>query len=136
MVSALHLELTKVCGRYGTVLAALHQELLRAIYPDYKPGDCPARQNLTYEITIHRDLSSLEVLIEVFQSSTTVESVRVCMCACRPCFLRTQQLAAENLRLRFELGAYEDQAGFLEEEQRRRTVAVNLTAKMCATETA
>ena len=55
---------------------------------------------------------------------------------CRPCFLRTQQLAAENLRLRFELGAYEDQAGFLEEEQRRRTVAVNLTAKMCATETA
>ena len=55
---------------------------------------------------------------------------------CRPCFLRTQQLAAENLRLRFELGAYEDQAGFLEEEQRRRTVAVNLAAKMCATETA
>ena len=52
MVSALHLELTKVCGRYGTVLAALHQELLRAIYPDYKPGDCPARQNLTYEIPI------------------------------------------------------------------------------------
>ena len=49
VVSALHLELTKVCGRYGTVLAALHQELLRAIYPDYKPGDCPARQNLTYE---------------------------------------------------------------------------------------
>ena len=106
VVCALHEKLVVACGRYSVVLATLHTEMMKAIYP----GEETKRDELPDETKLK-------------QANHEDGPIQ-------PFYLRTQRLQKENNSMAYELKVFGDMQGFLASQEAQRNFAVNFTHKM------